>query len=125
MSITIHRNTGLMGSGGLMKIKVNDKIEKLKLDKPNIIHIEENTATIELKELGTQRQIVNVKDGATLEIVTRKWYTPLIFSIIILIIIFNSTFGVSNFWKFLLIVIPAFFIMNYLFPPYKLSIIEE
>ncbi|WP_225744423.1 hypothetical protein [Marinilactibacillus sp. Marseille-P9653] len=125
MSIKIHRNTGLMGSGGLMKIKVNDQIEKLKLDEPNVIHIEEKTATIELKELGTQRQIVNVKDGAVLEIKTRKWYTPMIFSIIIFLVIANSILGVSNFWKFLLVIIPVFFVTNYFFPPYKLSIIED
>lgn len=125
MSITIHRNTGLMGSGGLMKIRVNDQIEKLKLDEPNIIHIEENTATIELEELGTQRQIVNVNDGATLEIVTRKWYAPLLFSIVLLPILATSILGIGNLWKFFVVIIPIFLITNYFFSPYKLSIIEN
>ncbi|WP_208560371.1 hypothetical protein [Marinilactibacillus kalidii] len=118
MHITIHRNTGIMGAGDSMKIKLNGQEEKLKLDETNEIFFPEEPAVLEINQFGTKTVKLEVNDGDTIEISHKKWLTWINF----LLLLFTPWPTTLYFCVGLFLL---FCIYNYLFGFYNVAVIES
>lgn len=89
MAVSIKRNTGFMGSGIKMTVKINgEKVAKISQNQQIELEIPGDEATIRVSQLGIKSNEVKIKDGKKLEITTKDWMkNGLIFFLIALFLI--------------------------------------
>lgn len=92
MSILISRNTGILGSGPKVQIKINGKkVTSIKEDSTLEIEIPDDKANLKVTQSGLKSDEVEVIDGDIISIKFKKWYK--IFSIVIVISVILSIFA--------------------------------
>lgn len=75
MSITIKRNTGWIGSGLDIQIKLNgQKVVSLRRNQEVELELPNDKAYIKATQVGTGSNEIEVKDGDILEIRTSTWH---------------------------------------------------
>lgn len=96
MSITIKRNTGWIGMGTNIQIKLNGKkVAKVGENTQIEVELPEDKACLKIKHVGVKSNEIEVKEGDVIEIKQTKWYKwsfPLYFVFLILsMFIFDPT----------------------------------
>lgn len=90
MSISIKRNTGLIGSGIAMAVKVNGKkVTKIPQDQQIELEIPGNKATVRVSQLGIKSNEVEIKNGEKLEVTTRNWIKTSIILFFVALLLVN------------------------------------
>ena len=75
MSITIKRNTGWVGSGSKIQIKLNgEKVASVKENQQVEVELQNDKAFIKAVQFVAKSNEIEVKDGDILEITATKWY---------------------------------------------------
>lgn len=114
MSITVKRNTGWLGMGANLIIKINgEKTTKIWHEETKNITIPDDTVQLKVSQFGTKSNEIEVRSGDTVEITSTKGSYLLWFSFFIMpmfITAFANSFMVFIFIYILLAVI--IFLMN-------------
>lgn len=114
MSITVKRNTGWLGMGANLIVKINgEKTIKIWHEETKNITISDDTTQLKVSQFGTKSNEIEVRSGDTVEITSTKGSYLLWFSFFIMpmfITVFANSFMVFIFIYILLAVI--IFLMN-------------
>lgn len=126
MAITIKRDTGLIGSGLAMTVKVNgEKTTKIPYNQQIELEIPDNEAIVSVSQQGIKSNEVEVKDGQQLEITAKNWLkiSMILFMIALPIIIMtlDSLYRVIALLILLILVPGSYFVIDV----FRLNIVEK
>lgn len=118
MSVTIKRNTGWLGSGSTIVVKMNgEKVAKVAHEQQVEVFLSEDSAKLSVSQSGGKSNVVEVNDGETVEITSTKWAKASLFLPIICIfstnLISSSMYRVLSLIAIVIFFISAAFLMKY------------
>lgn len=118
MSIIIKRNTGWVGSGSLITVKINgEKVAKIAHNQEIEIAIPEYGPKVSVSQSGAKSNEVKVSSNKTIEITSTKWakISPFLPAIMIFLtsLISNSILKIFSITITFSLIIIAAFLMNY------------
>lgn len=127
--ITINRQTGFIGVGLGMSIKVDgEKVEKISENQTREVALTHDKATVKVRQLGIKSNEIEVSGGEHLILKTRPWVK---YAIILLFLSFLIISLISFSWSFttrLLAYIPilaAYLGAFYFFDAYELRVADS
>lgn len=126
MSIKVIRKTGWNGMGMFIDIKINgNKVARVIEKGESIIGLYEDSANLQVTQLGMRSKEIEVKKGDIIEIESTKWYR---FSPILFWIIMIGTFIFTDMRQITLLVAVfgiVLIISMFLFKSFKLNIVNR
>lgn len=119
MSIRIERNTGWMGMGSKIQIRVDgEKIASVSENQYVQVELPGDKAHLKVTQFGVKSNEIEVKDGDIVKIMSKRWYRMSVPLLISIMIFTNLILDL----KYRLIVIVLYIISSYLIDGFYLEV---
>lgn len=123
MSITLKRNTGWLGMGVKLTVKINgEKVSTIGYDEEIRLNIPHNSSELRVTQFGTKSNKVDVKNNDTIEIITPKLSYIMFFLVIISPTLLSSFINIVALYIVLII---STFLIVFLTNTFKLKIVNK
>lgn len=124
MSVTIKRNTGFLGRGLRVTVKLNrEKIAKIGYGETITVELPADSAHLEVSQSGSKSNALDVSDEDTIEITTTKWSYLIYFLIALSPILLKSV--TDSFIFAIIIVLMLVTISVYLVEGFNLTVLNR